>query len=185
MRSTAAAAFILLPMISALPASVQSTNSRLPLIDISLRSVESFSRLAVASHDFEPANNPRDALTSRQLAATTQNDIKDGACKPMTILFARGTTEQGNVGSLAGPPFFQAVGAAMGAQNLAVQGVDYPADIPGFLAGGDAAGSKLMAQMVGQIMTACPTTNLVMSGYSYVLFLPSPAQPFSLPPFQL
>ncbi|KAF2793091.1 carbohydrate esterase family 5 protein, partial [Melanomma pulvis-pyrius CBS 109.77] len=96
----------------------------------------------------------------------TQNDIKNGVCKPMTILFARGTTEGGNVGTLAGPPFFQAVGAAMGAANVAVQGIDYPADIPGFLAGGDAGGSKLMAATVGQVMKACPSTNLVMSGYS-------------------
>ncbi|KAF2112306.1 cutinase [Lophiotrema nucula] len=96
----------------------------------------------------------------------TQNDVNNGVCKPMTILFARGTTEQGNMGTLTGPPFVQAVGAAMGADNVAVQGIDYPADIPGFLAGGDVGGSKLMAQLVGKVMAACPTTKLVMSGYS-------------------
>lgn len=72
------------------------------------------------------------------------------------------------MGTLAGPPFVQAMGQMMGAANVAVQGIDYPADIPGFLAGGDAGGSKLMAQMVGQVMAACPTTNLVMAGYRYV-----------------
>ncbi|KAF2003545.1 carbohydrate esterase family 5 protein [Amniculicola lignicola CBS 123094] len=96
----------------------------------------------------------------------TQNDVKNGVCAPMTILFARGTTEQGNMGTLAGPPFVQAVGAMMGAGNVAVQGIDYPADIPGFLAGGDAGGSALMAQMVATVMSACPTTKLVMAGYS-------------------
>jgi cutinase len=62
----------------------------------------------------------------------------------MTVIFARGTTETGNVGTLTGPPFFQALAREVGAGNLAVQGVDYPADVPGFLAGGDAGGSKTM-----------------------------------------
>ncbi|KAF2710353.1 carbohydrate esterase family 5 protein [Pleomassaria siparia CBS 279.74] len=161
------ATFLLTPFLAyAAPAS-DTTLGRLPLADISLRSAESFSRLAVASRNFDPSKTPRAAAAANSsLSATSQNDIKNGVCKPMTILFARGTTEQGNVGSLTGPPFFQAVAASMGGASLAIQGVDYPADIPGFLAGGDAAGSKSMAATVGQIMTACPSTNLVISGYS-------------------
>ena len=104
---------------------------------------------------------------ARALGDMTQNDLRNGVCKPLTILFARGTTEGGNVGTLAGPPFFEAVGQAMGADNVAVQGIDYPADIQGFLAGGDAGGSALMAQMVGMAMSQCPQTKLVMSGYRY------------------
>lgn len=73
----------------------------------------------------------------------TQNGL-DGECKAVTIIFARGTTESGNVGTLVGPPFFQAVAEKIGADSLAVQGVEYPADIAGFLAGGDADGSELM-----------------------------------------
>ncbi|KAF2727749.1 carbohydrate esterase family 5 protein [Polyplosphaeria fusca] len=116
------------------------------------------------------------ALPSQRLALTTlsgralddinQNDVNNGLCKPVTVLFARGTTERGNMGTLTGPPFVEAVGAAVGEDNIAVQGIDYPADIPGFLAGGDADGSALMAQLVGEVMAACPTTKLVMSGYS-------------------
>ncbi|CZR62626.1 related to cutinase precursor [Phialocephala subalpina] len=100
-------------------------------------------------------------------AADTFNDLTNGSgCKAMTVVFARGTTETGNVGTLAGPPFFNALSAKVGAGNMAVQGVDYPADIPGFLAGGDKAGSALMAKMVGQAMTQCPNTKVVMAGYS-------------------
>ncbi|KAK0122000.1 hypothetical protein ONS95_010267 [Cadophora gregata] len=99
-------------------------------------------------------------------SATTQNGLTAGGCKPMTVIFARGTTEQGNVGSLSGPPWFAAIGTAIGTQNLAVQGVDYPADVPGFLAGGDKQGSTKMAQLVMQAMTACPNTAVVMGGYS-------------------
>ena len=110
-------------------------------------------------------------LASAALTSSTQNDVTNGSgCKAMTVLFARGTTELGNMGSVAGSPFVSALGKMMGgAQNLAVQGIAYPADVPGFLVGGDAGGSKLMAQMVGKVMATCPDTALVMAGYSYVI----------------
>lgn len=99
-------------------------------------------------------------------ADDTANDLTNGSgCKAMTVIFARGTTESGNVGTLAGPPFFSALEAKVGADKVAVQGVDYPADIPGFLAGGDANGSALMAQLVGMAMSNCPDTQVVMAGY--------------------
>jgi hypothetical protein len=62
----------------------------------------------------------------------------------MTVIFARGTTEPGNVGLLAGPPFFDALSTMVGEGQVAVQGVDYPASIEGFLEGGDKAGSQEM-----------------------------------------
>lgn len=142
--------------------------SRLPLAEVSKRDYDSFSLLERSSASFDPNDRPLHFLRSRALGDSTQNDVKNGVCKDVTVLFARGTTEGGNMGTLAGPPFVQAMGQMMGAANVAVQGIDYPADIPGFLAGGDAGGSKLMAQMVGQVMAACPTTNLVMAGYRYV-----------------
>jgi hypothetical protein len=67
---------------------------------------------------------------------------------------------------ISGPPFFRALSTTLGSSNLAVQGISYPASVAGFLAGGDAAGSRLMAQLVAQVQTQCPTTKLVMSGYS-------------------
>lgn len=114
--------------------------SNLPLAELTKRSYDSFSLLERSSANFDPNDNRFSSLHSRALGDMTQNDIKNGVCKPTTILFARGTTEPGNMGTLAGPPFVQAVGQMVGAQNVAVQGIDYPADIPGFLAGGDAGG---------------------------------------------
>jgi hypothetical protein len=110
-------------------------------------------------------------LTMAALTSISQNDVVGGGgCKAMTVLFARGTTEPGNMGAVAGPPFVSAIGAMMaGAGGVAVQGIEYPADIPGFLAGGDKAGGALMAKMVGQVRAKCPDTALVMAGYSYVL----------------
>jgi cutinase len=105
-------------------------------------------------------------LSMAALLSISQNDVTGGgACKAMTVLFARGTTELGNMGSVAGPPFVSALGAMMGG-NLAVQGIPYPADVPGFLVGGDKKGSALMATMVGQVRAKCPDTALVMAGYS-------------------
>lgn len=151
-------------MVLALP-----PTDRLPLAELTADSVKGFSRLEQTSASFDPNSRPLSFLRSRALGAMTQNDVKNGVCKPVTILFARGTTEGGNMGTLAGPPFVQAVGQAVGANNVAVQGIDYPADIPGFLAGGDAGGSKLMASMVATVMQNCATTSLVMAGYRYTL----------------
>ncbi len=81
---------------------------------------------------------------------TTQNGLAgkssgSNRCATVAIIFARGTTEAGNVGALVGPQFFDAVQQRLGGgSTLAVQGVDYPADVPGFLSGGDAAGSQTM-----------------------------------------
>lgn len=115
-------------------------------------------------------------VAPRQLStSTTENGLtSNSSCKAMTVIFARGTTEPGNVGSIAGPPFFGNLSAAVGENNLAVQGVEYGATIPQFLEGGDPAGSMTMAMLVGQAQTMCPNTKVVMSGYRCVVY------PFSI-----
>ncbi|KAE8442763.1 hypothetical protein EG329_002851 [Mollisiaceae sp. DMI_Dod_QoI] len=106
-------------------------------------------------------------LLPRDLTSTTQNDVVNGApCRELTVIFARGTDSAGNVGSSTGPPFFQAIGALIGTNNIAVQGLDYPASIIGFLEGGSTAGGTLMANLTTQAMTQCPNTKVVVSGYS-------------------
>lgn len=75
---------------------------------------------------------------------TSENDLASGNCGDVIIIFSRGTTESGNVGALAGPQFFDAVQKAVGGMTVAVQGVEYPADVPGFLEGGDKKGSQEM-----------------------------------------
>ena len=75
---------------------------------------------------------------------TTYNEL-GGTCKTYTVIFARGTTEPGNVGILAGPPFFDALRSLVGSSALTIQGVnDYSASIDGYLEGGDPAGSAEM-----------------------------------------
>ncbi|KAE8416447.1 cutinase-domain-containing protein [Aspergillus pseudocaelatus] len=99
-------------------------------------------------------------------AQTTLNGFT-GACTDYTVLFARGTSEPGNVGVLVGPPLAEAFEGAVGASALSFQGVNgYSASVEGYLAGGEAAGSKAMASQASDILSKCPDTKLVMSGYS-------------------
>ncbi len=104
------------------------------------------------------------SLESRDL--DTRNDLVNGACLPVTVIFSRGTIEPGNVGLLAGPPFFDALGSLIGSENLAVQGVNYPASILGYLIGGDPNGANTMASLTNQAASQCPHTQIVLSGYS-------------------
>jgi cutinase len=81
-------------------------------------------------------------LTGEQ---TTYNELGNQACTTYTIIFARGTTEPGNVGVLVGPPFFDALEGLVGSSALTIQGVnDYSASIQGYLEGGDPVGSAEM-----------------------------------------
>jgi cutinase len=69
------------------------------------------------------------SLTKRQYNGDTFNQLTDGtACRPVTVIFARGTTSPGNVGAAGseGPTFFNALASSLGgASKLAIQGVNY------------------------------------------------------------
>ncbi|EOD51797.1 hypothetical protein GTA08_BOTSDO09527 [Neofusicoccum parvum] len=102
--------------------------------------------------------------------SSTANDVQSGVCKPVTYIFARGTTEGGNMGQTVGPALKQKLEAAIGADKLATQGVTYPADIAGTFIGsvspGQAQGSQFCAQMVKKAISSCPETKIVLAGYS-------------------
>ncbi|KAK1992715.1 cutinase [Colletotrichum falcatum] len=113
------------------------------------------------------AQNP--AISKRQYQTDTSNQLVDGtACRPVTLIWARGTTQPGNTGEAGseGPTFFNALASMIGASNLAVQGVDYAANILGFLLGGDPNGTTAMVNLVARAVTQCPDTKIVLSGYS-------------------
>ncbi|RYP23583.1 hypothetical protein DL767_008775 [Monosporascus sp. MG133] len=105
-------------------------------------------------------------VESRQLGlgSSTRNDLNDGKCGSVVVIFARGTTELGNVGSVAGPPFFEALEKKV--PDLVVQGVDYAASIGGIIQLGDTAGTAKMAELVKKAVDQCPDSAIVMSGYS-------------------
>lgn len=87
-------------------------------------------------------------------------------CADLTIIYARGTTEPGNVGVLVGPWFFDTVEEKLGGRaSVGVQGVEYPATVDGYLEG-NSTGTVTMANYVITALTRCPDTKVVMSGYS-------------------
>ncbi|EKM82449.1 hypothetical protein AGABI1DRAFT_117924 [Agaricus bisporus var. burnettii JB137-S8] len=88
------------------------------------------------------------------------------ACADVTVVYARGTTEVPLIGTVVGPPFASALRIALGGRSLNFVGVDYDADIAGFLVGGDPEGARTMARDVTSFANSCPDTAIVMSGYS-------------------
>lgn len=98
------------------------------------------------------------SLTTRATSyATTSNELTDGtACRDVTLIYARGTGQDGNIGAAGdvGPLMMNNVSALIGADKLAVQGVDYDADVAGFLGnlvGADDAGVQTMADLVTKV----------------------------------
>lgn len=103
----------------------------------------------------------------------TRNDIvnagdNNATCKPHTLLFARGTTEDANLGNLVGPPLITALEVVFGGSDLlAVQGVNnYAAIAIEYCEGGSLTGSQNLAALIHQTHTLCPSTKLIISGYS-------------------
>ncbi|ORY62943.1 cutinase-domain-containing protein [Pseudomassariella vexata] len=70
------------------------------------------------------------------------------------------------MGFLAGPPFTTALQHYSNGSRVAVQGIDYPATPSGFRAGGDEMGALAMAVMANTTLEQCPSTKMVLSGYS-------------------
>ncbi|KEQ70521.1 cutinase, partial [Aureobasidium namibiae CBS 147.97] len=104
------------------------------------------------------------------LGSSTKNDVINGVCKPVTYIFARGTTEIGNMGSTVGPALEKALESAFGQNNVATQGVTYPADVAGAISGalspGTAQGARTMASLTQQVLGKCPDTKVILAGYS-------------------
>ncbi|KAH6639291.1 cutinase-domain-containing protein [Boeremia exigua] len=110
------------------------------------------------------------ALSKRQYSSSSYNQLTDGtACRAISVIYARGTGQQGNVGDSAavGPLFFNQIASRVGGTSrLAIQGVTYSASVGGFLQGGDATGSTTMTNLISSTATRCPNTKIVLAGYS-------------------
>ncbi|TQS35503.1 hypothetical protein Golomagni_04077 [Golovinomyces magnicellulatus] len=111
-------------------------------------------------------------------ANATENGLAQG-CRPFTMIFAKGTGEGGNVGdgSSPGPALISEMRKSVGAKNIAVQGIDYVADVDGkkrsntncffsFFAGGDSEGSEKYLKMTNDVAKNCPDTKIIIGGYS-------------------
>ncbi|KAJ7439222.1 cutinase [Mycena latifolia] len=106
------------------------------------------------------------SLSLLALAAPVVEERAADACTDVILFFARGTTEPAPIGTVVGPPLEAALMTALGGKSLTFTGVDYAADIPGFLEGGDPAGSAAMAQDITNAANSCPSAAIVSVGYS-------------------
>jgi cutinase len=110
--------------------------------------------------------NPVKVRQSR--VGSTANEFVRGGCRDIIMLFARGSTEVGNMGTIAGPPTANGLKQNFGGDAVAVQGIDYGALLStNFLPGGaDLAGIQEMKDLIEQATTDCPDAKLVVGGYS-------------------
>ncbi|KAF6797591.1 cutinase 1-like protein 1 [Colletotrichum sojae] len=97
---------------------------------------------------------------------STANEFVEGGCKNVIMIFARGSTERGNMGTICGPQTANGVKAQF--SSVAVQGVDYAAGLatntlPG---GADPKGIEEMKRLIAKANTECPDSMLVVGGYS-------------------
>jgi hypothetical protein len=114
------------------------------------------------------APHPLTINRTETATGTVANDIANGMCAPVTLIFARGTSEPSNLGTVVGPPLASAMQAALG--SVAVQGVDYAASTAGAETGAvspaQAQGALMMANLTNAALAACPQTQVVLAGYS-------------------
>lgn len=112
-------------------------------------------------------------ITKRQFgfgSSSTSSDLEDGSCKAVTFIFARGSTETGNMGMTVGPATCTALKSDLGEDAVACQGVggSYIADI-GSNALPDGTTQAAIEEATGLFelaRTQCPETQVVAGGYS-------------------
>jgi hypothetical protein len=140
----------------------------------------SLAALAVALPIDEASMNVK-----RQLGSSTSNELTRGSCKAITFIFARGSTETGNMvrntefcgkaktdtlqGSSVGPPTCRALKREYGDDAVACQGVGgaYDAQLgTNALPEGTTQGAIREAiSLFNQANTKCPETLIVAGGY--------------------
>ncbi|KAH7363332.1 cutinase-domain-containing protein [Plectosphaerella cucumerina] len=113
---------------------------------------------------------PGDVIEARQLGGNTRNDLQNGgACPPVIFIFARGSTESGNLGTL-GPRVGSALESEYGRGNVWVQGVGgrYRATLAdnALPDGTSRAAIAEMTELFQLADRSCPSATIVAGGYS-------------------
>jgi cutinase len=128
---------------------------------------------------------------SSSSSSTSSTSSASSNCPELAVIFARGTAEPGNMGFLAGPPFATALENYINSTSsttklsssssappppaatnpappkMAIQGLDYAATASSaLLLGGSPSGALALARLANTTHAACPSTRLVLSGYS-------------------
>jgi cutinase len=103
------------------------------------------------------------AIVTGSLAAPTPAaNAADDSCPAVEVVFARGTNEAPGVGA-TGQSFVDALNARLPGKTVDVYGVNYPASMN---FGQAADGIVDASNKIQAIATNCPTTKIVLGGYS-------------------
>ncbi|KAK4213418.1 family 5 putative carbohydrate esterase [Rhypophila decipiens] len=110
------------------------------------------------------------ALEARQTSGQTRNELTaGGACPPIIFIWARGSTEPGNMGTL-GPFTADVLEATYGAANVWIQGVggNYKANLLDNILpdGTTSAAITEMKNLFSLANSRCPGAKVVAGGYS-------------------
>jgi len=112
------------------------------------------------------------AASPRQLSRrqVTQNDVKSGSCKKVFLIFARASTEVGNMGETMGPAVCSGLKGKLGAGSVGCQGVGGPYTA-GLVENVSAKGTTDAAigeaqKMFKMAAEKCPQATIVAGGYS-------------------
>ncbi|PNH56110.1 hypothetical protein VD0003_g1577 [Verticillium dahliae] len=131
----------------------------------------------------EPAVEEAEALVSRNELAvlearqsSTRSELESGSssrCPRAILIYARGSTEPGNMGITAGPTLASALTREYGSAGIWIQGVGgpYGAELsPNFLPSGtDRASINEAKRLFTLANTKCPNTPVVTGGYRDVV----------------
>ncbi|KAM3415301.1 hypothetical protein BST61_g8830 [Cercospora zeina] len=118
-----------------------------------------------------PAADPVEAdraLVARQ--SSSSHELNDGPCRQVTFIFARGSTEEGNMGAVVGPQTCAALKSLLGSDKVACQGVGGPylgtLIANTFPRGTSDAAIQEAIRLFTLANTKCPNTIVTSRGYS-------------------
>lgn len=125
--------------------------------------MRSFSLLALA---VAAAAGPVEVRQDR--VGTTATEFTDSGCRDIIMIWARGSSEIGNMGTVCGPPTANEIKDRFGGDRVAVEGVPYAAllstnALPG---GTDRQSASLMEDLITEAASQCPDSAIVVGGYS-------------------
>jgi len=101
-------------------------------------------------------------LTGSFASAPSANAAADDSCAAVEVVFARGTNEVPGVGA-TGQALVDALNARLPGKTVDVYGVNYPASLD---FGRAADGIVDASNRIETIAASCPTTKIVLGGYS-------------------
>jgi cutinase len=102
------------------------------------------------------------AILAGALAAPPSANAADDSCASIEVVFARGTNEAPGVGA-TGQAFVDALNARLPSKTVDVYAVNYPASLD---FGRAADGIVNASNKIEMIAASCPTTKIVLGGYS-------------------